>query len=82
MLISRDGRGRVFDNIFVERLWRSVKYEEVYLKDYRSVPEAMNGLQGYFEFYNRERIHQALNYQTPAAVYRQGPKCAAVTTFN
>ena len=47
VLISMDGRGRVFDNIFVERLWRSVKYEEVYLKDYRSVPEAMNGLQGY-----------------------------------
>jgi putative transposase len=82
VLISMDGRGRVFDNIFVERLWRSVKYEEVYLKDYRSVPEAMNGLQGYFEFYNRERIHQSLNYQTPAAVYRQGPKRAAVTTFN
>jgi putative transposase len=72
VLISMDGRGRVFDNIFVERLWRSVKYEEVYLKDYRRVPEAMNGLQGYFEFYNRDRIHQALNYQTPAAVYRQG----------
>jgi putative transposase len=82
VLISMDGRGRVFDNMFVERLWRSVKYEEVYLKDYRSVPEAMNGLQGYFEFYNRERIHQSLNYQTPAAVYRQGPKRAAVTTFN
>jgi putative transposase len=82
VLISMDGRGRVFDNIFVARLWRSVKYEEVYLKDYRSVPEAMNGLQGYFEFYNRERIPQAFNYQTPAAVYRQGSKCAAVTTFN
>lgn len=74
VLISMDGRGRVFDNIFVERLWRSVKYEEVYLKDYRNVPEAMNGLQSYFEFYNRERIHQSLNYQTPAAVYRQGPQ--------
>jgi putative transposase len=82
VLISRDGRGRVFDNIFVERLWRSVKYEEVSLKDYRSVPEAMNGLQGYVEFYNRERIHQSLNYQTPAAADRQGPKRAAVTTFN
>ena len=72
VLMSMDGRGRVFDNLFAERLWRSVKYEEVYLKDYRSVPEAMNGLQGYVEFYNRDRIHQALNYQTPAAVYRQG----------
>jgi len=69
-----DGRGRVFDHIFVERLWRRVKYEEVYLKDYRSVPEAMNGLQSYFEFDNRERGHQALNYQTPAAVYRQGSR--------
>ena len=62
MLTSMDGRGRVFDNIFVERIWRSVKYEEVYLKDYRSVPEAMNGLQDYFEFYNREGTHQSLNY--------------------
>ena len=69
-----DGRGRVFDHMFVERLWRRVTYEEVYLKDDRNVPEAMNGLQSYFEFYNRERIHQSLNYQTPAAVYRQGPK--------
>jgi putative transposase len=74
ILISMDGRGRVFDNIFVEWLWRSVKSEEVYLKDYRNVPEAMNGLQSYFEFYNRERVHQALNYQTPAAVYRQGSR--------
>jgi putative transposase len=56
-----DGRGRVFDNIFVERLWRRVKYAAVYLKDYRRVPEAMNGLQGDFELYNRERIHQSLN---------------------
>ncbi len=77
VLISMDGRGRVFDNMFVERLWRSVKYEEVYLKDYRSVPEAINGLQGYFEFYNRERLHQSLNYQTPAAVYRQRPQTSS-----
>jgi putative transposase len=82
ILISMDGRGRVFDNIFVERLWRSVKYEEVYLKDYRSVPEAIQGLWRYFEFYNSERLHQSLNYQTPATVYRPGPKRAAVTTFN
>jgi len=68
-----DGRGRVFATMFVERLGRSVTYEEVYLKDDRSVPEAMNGLQGDFEFYNRARLHQALNSQTPAAVYRQGP---------
>ena len=82
ILISMDGRGRVFDNIFVERLWRSMKYEEVYLKDYRSVPEAIQGLWRYFEFYNRERLHQSLNYQTPATVYRQGQKRAAVATLN
>jgi putative transposase len=82
ILISMDGRGRVFDNIFVERLWRSVKYEEVYLKDYRSVPEAIQGLWRYFEFYNRERLHQSLNYQTPATVYRQGQQRAAVATLN
>ncbi len=71
--ISMDGRGRVFDNIFVERLWprpwlrpgRSVKYEEVYLKDYQTPEEAYRGLEGYFEFYNTERLHQALNYGTP-----------------
>lgn len=67
--ISWDGRGRALDNIFVERLWRSVKYEEVYLKDYQSVPEAINGLKQYFAFYNQERLHQALEYQTPAAVH-------------
>lgn len=71
--ISMDGRGRVFDNIFVERLWRSVKYEEVYLKDYESVPEAIGGLGAYFEFYNQERLHQALGYRTPTAVYFQAP---------
>ena len=68
--ISMDGRGRAFDNIFVERLWRSVKYEEVYLKEYRTVREAISGLAGYFKFYNCERLHQSLNYQTPEAVYR------------
>jgi putative transposase len=80
--ISRDGRGRVFDNIFVERLWRSVKYEEVYLKDYRSVREAVTGLRGYFEFYNRERLHQSLEYQTPEAVYRQAANKAVDATLN
>lgn len=69
--ISMDGRGRALDNIFVERLWRTVKYEEVYLHDYRSVPEAICRLGRYFTFYNGERLHQALNYQTPEAVYRQ-----------
>ena len=67
--ISMDGRGRVFDNIFIERLWRSVKYEEVYLKDYESVPIAVRSLAEYFEFYNHDRLHQALGYATPAAVY-------------
>jgi putative transposase len=80
--ISMDGRGRALDNIFVERLWRSVKYEEVYLKDYRSVMEAIQGLRAYFEFYNGERLHQSLNYQTPEAVYRQGLTMAAGTTLN
>ncbi|GAC1446547.1 MAG: hypothetical protein NVSMB56_06270 [Pyrinomonadaceae bacterium] len=80
--ISMDGRGRAFDNIFIERLWRSVKYEEVYLKDYRHVPDAISGLGGYFRFYNGERLHQSLAYQTPAAVYRQGMKQAAETTLN
>ncbi len=67
--ISMDGRGRVFDNIFVERLWRSVKYEEVYLKEYGVVDEARRGLGDYFAFYNNERLHQSLGYQTPAEVH-------------
>jgi len=67
--ISMDGRGRVFDNIFVERLWRSVKYEEVYLKDYETVDDARQNLAGYFHFYNYERLHQSLGYLTPAEVY-------------
>ena len=69
--ISWDGRGRALDNIFVERLWRSVKYEEVYIKDYQSVPDAVSNLRAYFTFYNHERLHQALDYQTPAQVYRK-----------
>jgi putative transposase len=67
--ISLDGRGRVYDNIFVERLWRSVKYEEVYLKDYGVVDEARQGLRDYFALYNSERPHQSLGYRTPAEVY-------------
>jgi putative transposase len=67
--ISMDGRGRAMDNIFVERLWRSVKYEEVYLKDYERMSEAVTNLRNYFLFYNHERGHQALGYQTPAAIY-------------
>jgi putative transposase len=68
--ISMDGRGRALDNVFVERLWRSVKYEEVYLHDYQSVPQAMSGLGNYFIFYNSERLHQSLGYKTPEAVYQ------------
>lgn len=72
ILISMDGRGRALDNIFVERLWRTVKYEEVYLKEYTGVTAAVQSLRTYFEFYNRERLHQALGYKTPAEVYRNG----------
>jgi len=75
--ISRDGRGRVFDNIFIERLWRSVKYEEVYLKDYTRVSEWGESLRGYFRFYNEERLHQALEYRTPQMVYRIGHRLTA-----
>jgi len=71
--VSMDGRGRAFDNIFVERLWRSVKYEEVYIKDYRNVAEAREGLQRYFPFYNEQRIHQALDYRTPHKVHFPTP---------
>jgi putative transposase len=69
--ISMDGRGRCFDNIFVERLWRSVKYEEVYLHDYGTVGEARTGLGRYFPFYNEERLHESLAYKTPGQIYRQ-----------
>ena len=68
--ISMDGRGRALDNIFVERLWRSVKYEDVYLRGYATVPELRVGLTEYFVFYNTERRHQSLNYVTPDEVYR------------
>jgi putative transposase len=67
--ISMDGRGRALDNIFVERLWRSVKYEDIYLKDYASVAELEVGLQHYFRFYNQQRSHQSLDYRTPAEVH-------------
>jgi putative transposase len=71
--ISMDGKGRALDNIFTERLWRTVKYEEVYLKDYASPREARSGLATYLDFYNYRRLHQALDYQTPASVYfKQG----------
>lgn len=71
VLISMDGRGRALDNIFVERLWRSLKYEEVYIRDYQSVSEGKHYLNKYLTFYNHERLHQSLDYQTPAEVHFQ-----------
>lgn len=69
--ISMDGRGRAIDNVFIERLWRSVKYEEVYLKEYTDGWDAEASLSAYFRFYNQERIHQALGYRTPGDIYRE-----------
>ncbi len=71
--ISMDGKGRYSDNIFVERLWRTVKYEEVYLKAYSNGREAKDGLEAYFHFYNTQRPHQALGYRTPAEVFSGDP---------
>jgi putative transposase len=70
--VSRDGRGRALDNVFVERLWRSVKYVDIYIKDYETVPELESGLAAYFRFYDEERPHQSLGYRTPGEVYRAG----------
>jgi putative transposase len=70
VVVSMDGRGRALDNVFVERLWRSVKYENIYIRGYEAVPELHWGLGRYFGFYNDERLHQSLGYRTPAAVYR------------
>jgi putative transposase len=75
--VSMDGRGRCLDNVFVERLWRSVKYEDVYLRGYESVPELDRGLAAYFRFYNHERPHQSLGYRTPAEVHAGQEKKAA-----
>ena len=75
--ISMDGKGRATDNIFVERLWRTVKYEEVYLHDYASPREARQGLSRYFDFYNYRRLHQALDYCTPGEVYSGSVSCSA-----
>jgi putative transposase len=84
ILISMDGRGRALDNVFVERLWRTVKYEDVYLKDYSDPPDAQRNLRAYFSFYNGQRPHQAQDYQTPEAAYfgiRKKPKEAATRRF-
>src|SRR3954451_22840711 len=67
--MNMDGRGRALDNVFVERLWRSVKYEDLYIRGYEDVPELRRGLGRYFAFYNYARLHQALGYRTPAVVY-------------
>ena len=78
--ISMDGRGRALDNVFVERLWRSVKYEEVYLHDYATVTEAILSLKKYFVFYNTERQHQSLDYQTPQEIY-EGQETGGIKTL-
>lgn len=70
ILISMDGRGRALDNVFVERLWRSLKQEKVYISEFRTVREAKLGIDEYFDFYNHKRLHQSLGYRTPAEVYR------------
>ncbi len=72
--ISMDGKGRWVDNVFIERLWRSVKYEEVYLKSYETMKDAREGLKRYFDFYNKSRSHQALGYRTPDEVYSERPQ--------
>jgi len=71
VMISMDGRGRALDNIFAERLWRTVKYEEVYLKSYETVKEARESLARYFHFYNTERLHESLGYRTPQEAYSE-----------
>jgi len=70
--VSRDGRGRALDNVFVERPWRSVKYEDIYIKHSEQVPDLESGLRAYFWFYDEQRPHQSLAYRTPGEVYRAG----------
>ena len=77
--ISMDGRGRALDNIFTERLWRSLKYEEVYLHDYETPRQARTGIGGYMTFYNHRRLHQALGYRTPADVYAEREMAAVAS---
>ena len=76
--ISMDGKGRALDNVFTERLWRTVKYENVYLNDYGTPRAARQGLAQYLDFYNMERLHQALDYRTPAEVYFDPALCRLV----
>jgi putative transposase len=68
--ISMDGKGRALDNVYVERLWRSLKYEDIYLHSYEGMQELQEGVEKYFHFYNTERFHQSLEYQTPEAMHR------------
>lgn len=77
--ISMDGRGRALDNVFIERLWRSVKYEDVYLKDYESPVDLESGLTRYFDFYDHERIHQSLDYRTPWEVFQESIQASRPT---
>ena len=74
--MSMDGRGRALDNVYVERLWRSVKHEDIYLKRYSTMAELKAGLKAYFEFYNHRRPHSSLDGMTPAEVYLQGRSAA------
>ncbi len=76
--ISMDGKGRYLDNIFIERLWRSLKYEDIYIKAYASVSEARRGIGGWLSFYNDERLHQALGYRTPREVFQAAASCGYV----
>ena len=76
--ISMDGRGRCMDNIFTERLWRTVKYEDIYIKDYVTPKELRRGLRDYFAKYNNNRPHQSLDYKTPAEVYFHPSTCLAL----
>ncbi|MCB5255034.1 MAG: integrase core domain-containing protein, partial [Candidatus Cloacimonetes bacterium] len=69
--VNMDGRGRAFDNIFIERFWRTVKYEEVYIKEYQAVVDAYSGLKGFIKFYNDERLHQSLGYRSPSEVHHK-----------
>lgn len=73
--IGMDGRGQALDNVFVERLWRSVKYKDIYLNNYSNAPDLELGLERYFRFYNHERVHQSLRYRTPAEVHFGYGKC-------
>ena len=70
--LSMDSKGRALDNIFIERFWKSLKYEDIYLNDYQSVPELIAGIKNYFSFYNNDRVHQSLNYKTPSQIYFAG----------